>query len=134
MPLKEMTLAVLASWPALVMPHKVDPVDPRLSPTPRTRRLDDQAGEAEPVDLECKKAGGDQQCAAGRAGTHAPEHGDLGAGAVGDASGPGTAGEGGNVLDADDETCQRCTVAHAEVHIRRQYGQRQTIPTDRPQK
>ena len=33
-----MTLAVL-SWPALVMPHKVEPVDPRLSPTPRIRRL-----------------------------------------------------------------------------------------------
>ena len=33
-----MTLAVL-SCPALVMPHKVDPVDPRLSPIPRIRRL-----------------------------------------------------------------------------------------------
>src|ERR1035437_11173349 len=38
MPLKEMTLAVC--WgPALVMPQRVDPVDPRLSPTPSTRRL-----------------------------------------------------------------------------------------------
>ena len=39
MPLKEMTLAV-CSDPALVMPHSVEPVDPRLSPTPRTRRLE----------------------------------------------------------------------------------------------
>jgi hypothetical protein len=38
MPLKEMTLAVL-SCPALVMPHSVEPVEPRLSPTPRMRRL-----------------------------------------------------------------------------------------------
>jgi len=38
MPLNEMTLAVY-SCPALVMPHKVAPVEPRLSPTPRARRL-----------------------------------------------------------------------------------------------
>ena len=38
MPLKEITLAV-CSDPALVMPQSVEPVEPRLSPTPRTRRL-----------------------------------------------------------------------------------------------
>jgi len=38
MPLKLMTLAVLAC-PALVMPHSVEPVDPRLSPTPSASRL-----------------------------------------------------------------------------------------------
>ena len=49
MPLKEMTLAVIR-WPALVMPQSVEPVEPRLSPTPSTRRLSDEHGEAEPVD------------------------------------------------------------------------------------
>ena len=38
MPLKEMTLAV-CSAPALVMPQSVEPVDPRLSPKPSSRRL-----------------------------------------------------------------------------------------------
>jgi len=38
MPLNEMILAV-CSGPALVMAHSVDPVETRLSPTPRARRL-----------------------------------------------------------------------------------------------
>ena len=37
-PLYEITRAVF-SGPALVMPHSVEPVDPRLSPTPRISRL-----------------------------------------------------------------------------------------------
>jgi len=45
--------------------------------------------------------------------------------AVADVAGPGAAEESGDVLNADDEACQRRAIAHAQMHIRRQDGQRQ---------
>ena len=123
MPLKEMTLAVLFLPGAGDAPQR-DPVDPRLSPTPRIRRL---AMRAEKLSqwTGVQRSRGHQHGAAGRAGAHAPQNGNFGAGAVADAPGPGTAGQRGNVLDADDQSGQHGAVAHAQVDVRRQDGQGQ---------
>ena len=75
---------------------------------------------------EVESDGGKQQKSAERASSHAPEDGDFGAGAVGDAAGPGAAQERGDVLNADDQACQRGVHAHAQMHKGGQHGQRQS--------
>ena len=123
MPFSPITFAV-CSWPALVMPQSVDPVEPRLSPTPSTSRLTNQHRKAQPVDLVQRRRA-NQQCAAHGAARHAPHHRDLGAHVVGDAARPRPAQQRGNVLDADGQAGQHRAVAHAQMHKRRQHRQRQ---------
>ena len=83
-----------------------------------------ERGKGEPG-LEVEGHGGEKKQSAEGAGGHAPEDGDFGAGAVGDAAGPGPAEEGGDVLDADDQACQSGVQAHAQVHKGGQDSERQ---------
>ena len=66
-----------------------------------------------------------QQHAAHRAGRHAPQHRNLRAHAIADASRPRPAQKRRNVLNADHQAGQRRVIAHAQMHIRRQNRQRQ---------
>ena len=83
-----------------------------------------ERGKGEPG-LEVEGHGGEKKQSAEGAGGHAPEDGDFGAGAVGDAAGPGPAEESGDVLDADDQACQSGVQAHAQVHKGGQDSERQ---------
>ena len=80
--------------------------------------------EAKPVGA-VQDGGTYEQSSAGGAGSHTPEDRNFSTGAVRDSTGPGTASERGDVLDADDQPGQHRAVSHAEMDIRRQNGERQ---------
>ena len=119
-----MTLAV-CSGPALEIPQRVAPVDPRLFADSEDKAAGDEAGEAEPGGIAMQRGRREKKHSAERAGAHAqrteifaPLRSEM-------RPAQGRQEKGSDVLDADDQAGEGGVITHSHVDIFGQDGQRE---------
>jgi len=83
----------------------------------------DQNRKAEPVDI-MESPRQNEHGTAGCAGGHTPKDRNFGTSAVRNSTGPGAAGQGCYILNADDKPGQHRAVSHSKMDVGRQNGER----------